>query len=383
MMKKTLVLVVDRDDDFGVKGDIETPVIGVEGCSIAATALGIADPEDSDINALYAAINIYKEIRAEGNTEVEVALIGGNEKVGHRSDAAIVDELEEVLRRVSPDRVILVGDGAEDEYVYPIISSRVPIDSVKKVYVKQVPGLEGTVYIVSKILEDPAKRKRFLAPLGWIIVLISLVYIIPPVAAYMAYMGEGTSFSNITTAFVIFLIGVFVLLYAYNAPDYIALWRTKLVAGIRGGSVIVPFGLVSMIFVVVGLIIGYLSLENIYIPSLYLSALWFVSNALWLMIFALLVYRVGDLADMYISTKRIKLSFIIGSINLVALGLIATGTLDVILTYFDLGMKNTILFTTEIMIGLCLALLSALLQRHLKDAIVAAETTKDAETDAA
>ncbi|MDR1954748.1 MAG: DUF373 family protein [Candidatus Methanoplasma sp.] len=382
-MKKTLVLVVDRDDDFGVKGDIETPVIGVEGCSIAATALGIADPEDSDINALYAAINIYKEIRAEGNTEVEVALIGGNEKVGHRSDAAIVDELEEVLRRVSPDRVILVGDGAEDEYVYPIISSRVPIDSVKKVYVKQVPGLEGTVYIVSKILEDPAKRKRFLAPLGWIIVLISLVYIIPPVAAYMAYMGEGTSFSNITTAFVIFLIGVFVLLYAYNAPDYIALWRTKLVAGIRGGSVIVPFGLVSMIFVVVGLIIGYLSLENIYIPSLYLSALWFVSNALWLMIFALLVYRVGDLADMYISTKRIKLSFIIGSINLVALGLIATGTLDVILTYFDLGMKNTILFTTEIMIGLCLALLSALLQRHLKDAIVAAETTKDAETDAA
>ncbi|MDR0309422.1 MAG: DUF373 family protein, partial [Candidatus Methanoplasma sp.] len=185
-MKKTLVLVVDRDDDFGVKGKIETPVIGVEGCSVAATALGMADPEDSDINALYAAINIYREIIADGNTEVEVALIGGNEKVGYRSDAAIVDELEEVLRTTSPDRVILVGDGAEDEYVYPIVSSRIPIDSVKKVYVKQVPGLEGTVYIISKILEDSGKRKRFLAPIGWMIILLSLVFIVPALATNLS-----------------------------------------------------------------------------------------------------------------------------------------------------------------------------------------------------
>ena len=31
-MKKTLVLVVDRDDDFGVKGKVNTPVIGVQNC---------------------------------------------------------------------------------------------------------------------------------------------------------------------------------------------------------------------------------------------------------------------------------------------------------------------------------------------------------------
>ena len=379
-MKKTLVLVVDRDDDFGVKGQVETPVIGVEACCVAAAALGIADPEDSDINALYAAVSIYKEIKEEGNTEVEVALIGGNEKVGHRSDAAIVDELERVLKEVSPDRIILVGDGAEDEYVYPIISSRVPVDSVKKVYVKQAPGLEGTVYIISKILEDPAKRKRFLAPLGLIIVLISMVYMIPPL---MAYMNGDSSFTSVTTPLVVFLIGLFAIIYGYNTLELVSAWSKDWTAGIKSGSVTVTFFLVSLLFVLIGLIVGYLSLGELYIHTFLQGALWFTSNALWLMIFALLIYQVGDLVDMYISTKKIKLSFIIGSINLVAIGLIATGALDIILAYFDMGIKNMALFAMELVAGIVLALLSAFLQRHMKDAIEAAESTRDADTDVA
>ncbi|MCL1811821.1 MAG: DUF373 family protein [Methanomassiliicoccaceae archaeon] len=380
MMKKTLVLVVDRDDDFGVKGKVETPVIGVEECSVAATALGMADPEDSDINAVYAAINIYKEIQMEGKSEVEVALIGGNEKVGHRSDAAIVDELEKVLKEVSPDRVILVGDGAEDKYVYPIVSSRIPIDSVKKVYVKQAPGLEGTVYILSKILEDPGKRKRFLAPLGWIIVLISLVYIGPP---FVANIGDGTSMSNLTTPFVVFLIGFFIILYGYNTVEWLSVWSTKWRARVRSGSVTVTFVLISLLFILLGLIVGYLSLGDLYIPSIPLGALWFISNALWLMIFALLIYQIGDLVDMYIATKRIKLSFIVGSINLVGIGLIATAALDIILAYSDMGIKNNAVFSMELIAGVALAIISALLQRHMKGAIEAAESTKDADADVA
>jgi len=378
-MKKTLVLVVDRDDDFGVKGKVETPVIGVEACCIAATALGIADPEDSDINALYAAVNIYMEIKEEGNTEVEVALIGGNEKVGHKSDAAVVDELVQVLHTVSPDRVILVGDGAEDEYVYPIISSRVPIDSVKKVYVKQAPGLEGTVYIISKMLEDPGKRKRFLAPLGLIIVLISLVYMAPPL---INYMNNDFTFSSITTSFVVFLVGILIMLYGYNVQELLSIWSKNMRTRIKSGSVTVTFFLVSLLFLLVGVIVGYLSLKELYISSFLSGALWFVSNALWLFIFALLIYQIGDLVDMYISTKRIKLSFIIGSINLVAIGLIATGALDIALSYFDMGMKNNAIFAMELVAGIVLAIIAALLQHHMKGAIEAAENTKEAGPDA-
>ena len=375
-MKKTLVLVVDRDDDFGVKGKVNTPVIGVEGCSVAATALGMADPEDSDINALYAAINIYMEIKEEGNADVEVALIGGNAKVGHRSDAAIVDELEQVLKRVSPDRVILVGDGAEDEYVYPIIASRVPIDSVKKVYVKQAPGLEGTVYIISKILEDPAKRKRFLAPLGIIILLISMVFL-------GTSISDGASLSSMTTPLVFFLIGLFIVLYGYNTAEWVSIRRVEWTNKIRTGSVSLTFFLVSMLFVFMGLIIGYLSLGDVYIPSFVEGGLWFLSNALWLFIFAILIYHLGDLVDIYISTKKIQLSFIIGSINILAIGLIATGILDVLLGYSNMGMQNNALFGLELVAGIALALISAFLQRHMKVRIEEADSTKETDSDAA
>jgi len=376
MMKRTLVLVVDRDDDFGVKGGVDTPVIGVENCSIAATALGIADPEDSDINALYAAINIYKELKEEGNDNVEVALIGGNEKVGYRSDSAIVDELELVLKKVSPDRIILVGDGAEDEYVYPIVSSRIPIDSVKKVYVKQAPGLEGTIYIISKMLENPAKRRRFLAPIGWILVLISAVFLI---MSLLSHVNEDGPMSAITTPLVTILIGMFILLYAYNIEDWIVRWNNKWISRIKRGSVTVTFVLISLFFILAGFVVGYLSLGEVYTSSIFQGLAWFVYNSLWLFIFAVLIYQIGDLLDGYLSARTIKLSFIVGSINIVSIGLILTGGLDILLSYMDLGIQSGPIYVLELFAGIVMALVSALLQRHMKETL--GTGNKDVESD--
>jgi len=375
-MKRTLVLVVDRDDDFGVKGGVDTPVIGVENCSIAATALGIADPEDSDINALYAAINIYKELKEEGNDNVEVALIGGNEKVGYRSDSAIVDELELVLKKVSPDRIILVGDGAEDEYVYPIVSSRIPIDSVKKVYVKQAPGLEGTIYIISKMLENPAKRRRFLAPIGWILVLISAVFLI---MSLLSHVNEDGPMSAITTPLVTILIGMFILLYAYNIEDWIVRWNNKWISRIKRGSVTVTFVLISLFFILAGFVVGYLSLGEVYTSSIFQGLAWFVYNSLWLFIFAVLIYQIGDLLDGYLSARTIKLSFIVGSINIVSIGLILTGGLDILLSYMDLGIQSGPIYVLELFAGIVMALVSALLQRHMKETL--GTGNKDVESD--
>lgn len=378
MMKKTLVLVVDRDDDFGVKGNVATPVIGITDCSVAAAALGIADPEDSDINALYAAMNIYMDLKTEKENMVEVALICGDAKVGYRSDAALVDELEEVLNKISPDRIILVGDGAEDEYVYPIISSRVPIDSVKKVYVKQAPGLEGTVYILTRIIEDPEKRKRFLAPIGWLLTLIAFVYLIP---AFTDYLSHGT-ISAATTPLVVFFIGILFILYAYNFNDGIVIWKNKWVSRIKRGSVTVTFSLVAFLFFVSALVVGFYSTNDMYYTNILQPLLWFLSNALWLMVFAILIYQIGDLIDRYISTKTIKLSFIVGSINIVAIGLIMMGSLDVLLSYFDMGIENRLVYAGELAVGISLALLSALVQRHMKKAIDTTEPDGDTDPDA-
>lgn len=133
----------------------------------------------------------------------------------------------------------------------------------------------------------------------------------------------------------------------------------------------VVFALISLVFVLAGLIVGYLSLGDVYIPAFFEGFLWFVSNALWMMIFALLIYQVGDLIDTYLLTKKIKMSFIIGSINIVSMGLIATGALDLLLAYFDMGIGSSAVYALELIAGIGLAIVSALLQRHMKGAIAA------------
>ena len=160
---KTLVICVDRDDDFGSKAGLNSPFIGREDNLQAAIALGLKDAEDSDTNTLLAAINIYDEMVKRG-MDVEIATICGDVSVGYDSDLVLTTQLETVLGKVRPDRAVLVSDGAEDEFIYPIISSRVKVDSVRKVYVKQTPTVESTYYLLIKMLNDEKVRKRILSP---------------------------------------------------------------------------------------------------------------------------------------------------------------------------------------------------------------------------
>src|SRR5947208_2246630 len=107
---KILVLCVDRDDDIGVKTGIKTPLIGREANLNAATKLGLADPEDSDVNALLSAISTYDGLVRDGQL-AEIATICGDVHVGSSSDLILAQQLDQVLEQVRPDRVFLVSVG--------------------------------------------------------------------------------------------------------------------------------------------------------------------------------------------------------------------------------------------------------------------------------
>lgn len=363
-MKKTLILVVDRDDDFGAKGQVETPVIGIEGCIAAATALGSADPEDSDTNALYAAINIYRDMEKSGKNP-EIALVCGDQIVGHRSDEAFLAELEVVLNEVKPDGAILCGDGAEDEYVYPIVSSRVPIDSVRKVYVKQAPGVEGTFYIISKGLGDPQKRRRFLAPLSWAAVLICSVYLL---ANFLRYSDPKDWFLASTTAVIIFILGLLLMIYSYNLPERTRDWVDKWASRARHGSLTVIFLIAAAVFVIFGIFVGYYALTDVHTTNVFQEGVWFLSNALWLVLFGLMFYMVGDLLDRYLNEKRVKYTFITNCIDIVAIGLLITAALDFIITSLGFYHIEHPVYLIEFFGGIALALAATLLQHVLRRA---------------
>lgn len=359
-MTKTLILVVDRDDDFGNKGNVDTPLIGIDAAIIAAIDLGVADPEDSDVNALLAAVNIYKDFLNDGK-DVEIALICGDRKVGHRSDSALVDELLTVIDTVHPDRAILVGDGAEDEYVYPIISSRVPIDSVRKVFVKQAPGVEGTLYIFSKMLSDVDKRKRFLAPIGALLCLISMIYIVQGVYAYSVTGSENYLFS-LSAPIVVFVLGSMLMLYAYNMVERIMDYTSNWNKYIHSGNVTITFTILSVSLFVIGLVMGIYSVRTILSTSLIYIALTFIANAMWPIVFAVLFNNFGKMVETYISKKQIARSFMIGTISFLGIVFVIQGGLDFIMYYAGYGAMNEMMVLSEIVMGILFAITASILQ---------------------
>lgn len=354
-MKKTLVLVVDRDDDFGVKGKVNTPVIGVQNCLDAATAFGIADPEDSDLNALFAAVSVCLEIQEDGH-EADVALICGDEKVGHRSDLALVAQLEEVLDEIQPDSVVLVGDGAEDEYIYPIISSRAHVDSVRKVYVKQSPGIEGSFYIITKMLSDPGKRKRFLVPLGFIIVLLSLFFIMPALLVYSSDHDINT-LASMSGSLAFFFIGFVLILYGYNVSELYQEFRKNLISSLAGDTIRLLFLCVSLSIVLLMAVWNYVEVNGLYITSVFQWILYYFTSLVWPIVIAIMVYVVGQIIQDYQTSKTVKLSLVFGCIGVVNLGLVLTGVLDLISHFvWDDGFFQ--LGVIEIVAGVIISILS-------------------------
>lgn len=375
VMKKTLVLAVDRDDDFGTKAGVSTPVVGIEDVTDAALKLGSIDPEDSDVNTVFAAIRIRNELFEEGK-DVDVALICGDPKVGHVSDAAVVDELEEVLENVKPDRVILVSDGAEDEYVYPIISSRVPIDSVRKVFVKQTPGLESSIYILSRMLRDDDKRRRFLAPMGWALIIISMVFIIPKFLQFFA-SGDYTVFYTMSGSLLVLVIGLMLCSIAYNMTDRLKDQYKVVLEEVKSGNMSIVFSLLALALIICGIAVGLLSVLNMYESSITYKFLTFLSNVLWLAVFAVICNGVGTFIDNYMKTRTFNRTFMIGSITALSLAFVIQAIIDVLCSTLGYNYSGESIIVYELLVGICFGMCAAVLQMSFKEYYEAEDAKKE------
>nr|WP_319375941.1 DUF373 family protein [uncultured Methanoregula sp.] len=209
---RTLVLSVDRDDDIGWKAKVESPCIGRAACLNAANTLALADPEDSDVNAIFSAVKIYDELTAKGE-DTAIAVIAGNHLHMIEGDRKIAASLELVVAETKATNCILVTDGAEDEYVIPIIQSKIPVSSIKRVIVNQMPNLEGTYYILKKLLDDPKISRMVFIPIGLAMLLYAVAYlagwpgaatiiVVGVIGCYLLYKGFGFDefFHGITDA---------------------------------------------------------------------------------------------------------------------------------------------------------------------------------------
>jgi putative membrane protein len=172
-----LVLCVDLDDDLGRKTGMETPVVGCDAVREAAVALATADPEDSDVNVLFQGLHLADEIEDE---RVEVAAVAGIDGREVEANRRVGEEVDRVLAELAADedvRAIIVTDGAQDESVVPVIRSRVTIDGVQRVVVRQAQDLESMYYTIKQVLDDPETRGTLLVPLGILLLIYPLTII--------------------------------------------------------------------------------------------------------------------------------------------------------------------------------------------------------------
>jgi len=181
----TLVVSVDREGGIYRDAGIETPVVGEAAVRDLVTEIGVTDPEDSEVNCLLEALRVTRDIAEEGEETAVAAVSGaGDSEVG--SDRAIARAIDELVAEHSPDAVILVLDSAEDERVVPIVESRVRVDSVDRVVVRQAHDLESSYYLLKQFLGDEELRESVLVPIGLTLITFPIIVTLAGTAAAFA-----------------------------------------------------------------------------------------------------------------------------------------------------------------------------------------------------
>jgi putative membrane protein len=178
--KRILVLCVDRDGDLEAKAHIKTPLLGRQENLEAAISLALRDPEEPDANAMFEAIRLTDKLLKERKPEeiFEVATISGSERGGVNADRKLAAELDAIINESSATEVILVTDGYSDEAVLPLVQSRVPVSSIRRIVIKHSESIEETAALFGKyfkLLWDNPRYARVVLGIPGILILIGVI----------------------------------------------------------------------------------------------------------------------------------------------------------------------------------------------------------------
>ncbi len=275
--ERVLVLVADIDNDLYRKTRISGPLTGRVQVLSGAAQLALADPEDTDSNAMFQAVKMHDELRKNGYI-ANVALITGTETEGYEADRELVRQLELVLDRYKADSCVFVTDGASDSRVLPLVEARVKVNSIKLVVVKQAEHLESAYFTVLEKLKEPHYARIIFGIPALIILLFAI--------SYLAGAGWEAPAA---------LIGLYLLIKGFG-------FENSLLESFRGFGFSIDrmsfvFYLASMIFVVVGALIGIGNYTAEFSTSIPIAVAYGIEGFLLLLPVVLVLYLIGRMLD--------------------------------------------------------------------------------------
>ncbi len=307
----TLVVCLDRTDDVGKKTGLQPPIVGWEAVRALVTDVGLADPEDSGVNSLLEALRVTQSLRDE-NEEAIVAVVSGDHESMVSADRAVARQLDELMEQYEPASAIVIIDSAEDERLVPIVESRVQVDSVDRVVVRQARDLESTYYLLKQFLADEELRQTILVPLG-------LTLLVFPILATLVGPAEGA-------AAITAVIGLFLLYKGFSIDDLVTGFARQARESLYSGQVSVVTYVVAIGLTLVGLFFGALGVSNLSeTEGALLPTMQFVYDSVPWLAAAALTASAGRLLDEIIDEEPLRSSYLNLPFIVVAVGLVLRG----------------------------------------------------------
>jgi len=302
----TLVVCVDRDGGLGPAG----PVVGWEAVQVLVTDVGVDDPEDSRVNCLLETLRVARDLRDGGEESIVAVVSGGGD--GVNSDRTIAGQADRLVDEYNPDAAIVVTDSANDERLVPIVESRVRVDAVDRVVVRQSHDIQSTYYLLKQFLGDEELRGTVLVPIG---------------AAMLAFPVLLLLAASVTAALsaIAAVIGTFLLYKGLGIDDFVSTLPRRVRDALYSGQVSLVTYVVGAGLALAGILAGAISANGMATTSVLLLGVRFLFDSIPWFAAAALAAATGRLIDGLLGERSVSSALLNLPFGVVAIGLVVRG----------------------------------------------------------
>lgn len=227
--------------------------------------------------------------------------------------------------------------------------------------------------MIVKTLQDEKMRRRWVVPLSLLFIILGAFSFATKVLQfYKSNFEEIGLLSQMAFGVVGVVLGLYLVGWAYRWGELFAQRMTNTKRSLRQGSLAIPFAIIGFVIAVVGILIGY-DLAMAYRASLLehdrslaISILIFVSGAVWFVVFGVFCYESGKSVTAFLQTGKIRWSFIVMMVSVLATGFIVQGSADALSFFVGHGDYDIIIILAEIITGILIAIFSSVLNASLR-----------------
>ncbi|GAD51938.1 hypothetical protein MBEHAL_0698 [Halarchaeum acidiphilum MH1-52-1] len=306
-----MVVCVDRAGDVARSTGVTPPVVGREAVESLVIDLGQSDPADSSVNCFLEALRVGADL-GDGPDDTVVAVVSGTADTAVGADRALAEQLDALVAAHDPDSAVVVVDTAGDERVVPIVESRLPVDAVDRVVVRQARDIESTYYLLKQFLADEELRESVLVPLGVVLLVFPILLTV-------------TASLALAVASITAVLGAFLLYKGLNVDERLQDLSSQARDALYSGRVSIVTYVIAVGLTLVGAFAGALGVSGLSGAGAFVAAMTFVYHSVPWLALAALAGATGRLIDEFIREEALRASYLNLPFGTVAVGLVVRG----------------------------------------------------------